>query len=90
MPELQAVADARPDCDLVTVLVKGQPQRAAQVARERALTAPVLVDDGTLRRRFRVERTPTTIILDRAGRAVSVLVGSQTRDSLERALARAR
>lgn len=86
MPELQAAADARDDFDLVTVLVHGNPRRAEAAARSRNLTAPVLIDDGSLRAKFRVKRTPTTVLLDRDGRAVRMFVGAQSRDSIERAL----
>lgn len=90
MPELQAVADATEDCELVTVLANGSPERARVVASRRKLRAPVLIDDGSLRERFKVDRTPTTFILDRDGRAVSVMYGGQTRDSLARAIAKHR
>jgi thioredoxin-like negative regulator of GroEL len=46
----------------------------------------VLIDDGSLRAKFRVKRTPTTVLLDRDGRAVRMFVGAQSRDSIERAL----
>ena len=85
MPELQSIADERSDCDLVTVVV-GSPQRAAVAARERNITAPVLTDNGGLRDRFKVKRTPTTFLLDRSGRAVGMLVGSHERDSINRAI----
>lgn len=89
MPELQRIANDRPDTDLVTVVVSGSPERAAAAARRRNITAPVLRDDGSLRRLFDVERTPTTFILDRTGHAVAVLVGEQSRASIERAIVKA-
>ncbi len=89
MPELQRIANDRSDTDLVTVLVSGSPERAASAARKRGITAPVLRDDGSLRKRFDVERTPTTFLLDRTGHAVAVLVGEHSRASLEQAIAKA-
>jgi hypothetical protein len=86
LPELQAVADGTDDCELVTVLANGSPERAAVVASRRKLRAPVLIDNGTLSRRFKVDRTPTTFILNGEGHAVSVLLGGQTRESLARAI----
>jgi len=89
LPELQSIANDRSDTDLVTVLVSGPPDRAAAAARERNITAPVLRDDGSLQKRFGVERTPTTFLLDRSGHAVDVLVGEQSRSAIETAIARA-
>ena len=88
MPELQAATDKSPECDLVTVLAKGDPARARAVAAERALTAPILVDDGSLRGKFQVKSTPTTFLLGPDGHALEVLVGGQDRASIERAIAR--
>ena len=91
MPETQAYADSDPDCELVTVLVGGPPDRARTVASRRGLRAPVLLDgDRSLQRRFEVDRTPTTFVLDRTGHARAVLYGGQTRDSLAKAVSRLR
>jgi hypothetical protein len=86
LPELQQVADAAPDIELITVLVGGEPARANSVAGHRGLTAPILLDDGALRRLFAVDRTPMTFVI-RDGRVARALVGEQSRRSIERALA---
>ncbi len=91
MPEVQAYADSDDDCELVTVLVAGSPDRARVVASRRKLRAPVLLDgDRSLQRRFEVDRTPTTFILGRDGHARAVLYGGQTKDSIARAISRFR
>jgi peroxiredoxin len=89
LPELQSIANERQDTDLVTVVVSGAPERAASAARKRGVTAPVIRDDGSLRKRFGVERTPTTFLIDRTGHAVKVLVGEHSRESIESAIAKA-
>jgi len=89
LPELQSFADDTDDLELVTVLVHGAPERARFVASRRKLRAPVLIDDGSLSRRFKVDRTPTTFILAADGTASSVLYGGQTRESLARAVSQA-
>jgi thioredoxin-like negative regulator of GroEL len=89
LPDLQKAAAARPDCELVTVLVKGTPDQARTIAARQGLTAPILDDrKGAVRGAFGVERVPTTVVLDRDGRAVSVLIGGQSEASLAKAIRR--
>ena len=49
---------------IVTVLVKGSRDHALATAERRGLRAPVLLDTGALRGQFKVDRTPTTFVLD--------------------------
>ena len=86
MPELQSLADDIHGADLVTVLVGNNPDHARAVARARGLRAPVLLDDGRLRRAFGVSQTPTTILLDDTGHAYDLFLGAVGRDRIASAV----
>jgi hypothetical protein len=45
--------------------------------KEKRLTFPVLLDDGTVTRAYRVRATPTVIFVDRAGRLWGRTVGAR-------------
>jgi len=75
---------------MVVVFVRGTKQAATEIARELKLTAPVLVDDGTLRNRYAVNAVPYTLVLGPDGHATEAFRGAQDEATLRSALADAR
>jgi len=75
---------------MVVVFVRGTKQAAARVAEQLHLTAPVLVDDGTLRTRYGVNAVPYTLVLGADGRAREAFRGAQSESTLRDAVADAR
>ena len=78
----------------MTVVVAGARHHIYGAVNRTGLTAPVLVDvrqkgaPTTLRTRFGIDQVPWTVVLDREGRGVQVIVGGKTRSAFERALDR--
>jgi len=102
LPELQATLRERPDAALVTVVVSGQRQSVDQVVARTGLRAPVLVDvpaprapgspgdrTGSLRTRYGIDQVPWTLVIDRTGHGVEVIIGARNSDGFVRALDRA-
>ena len=86
LPIAQRVARAA-DANIVAVFVVGTAQRAQAVAATAQFTAPVLVDDGTLRKRYAIEAVPYTLVLGADGHAQRAFRGEQTEATLRAALA---
>ena len=89
IPIAQQVA-ASERAGMVVVFVRGSRQAAGEIVAELKLTAPVLVDDGTLRNRYAVNAVPYTLVLGPDGHATDVFRGAQDEATLRSALADAR
>lgn len=95
MPELQATIRERPDSALITVVVSGRQRSIEQVVARTGLRAPVLVDvppsdgSGSLRTRYGINQVPWTLVVDRTGHGVEVIVGARSSDGFIRSLDRA-
>jgi hypothetical protein len=59
-----------------------QLSRIDSFIRQQGLTFPVFVDDGSLRRRFRVDSFPTAFLVDRHGTVRRVYIGDTSPSSL--------
>ena len=86
LPVAQRAARAA-GANLVAVFVVGTPDRAAGVAARAGFVAPVLTDDGSLRKRYAIESVPYTLILGADGHAQRAFHGEQTESTLRAALA---
>lgn len=78
LPQLQRIVSAAPGATLLTVNQDGPRNRAKlrPFWSRMGLTAPVVLDDdGSIAERFRVVALPTTIVIDRRARIVSVHQG---------------
>ena len=89
IPIAQQVA-ASEHAGMVVVFVRGTKQAASEIAGELKLTAPVLVDDGTLRNRYGVNAVPYTLVLGPDGHATEAFRGAQDEGTLRSAVADAR
>jgi thiol-disulfide isomerase/thioredoxin len=89
LPIAQKVADSE-NANLVVVFVQGAKKNAMSVASQLNLTAPVLVDNGTLRERYAVRAVPYTLVLGPDGRARDAFLGAQDESTLRDAVADAR
>lgn len=86
LPRTQAAARTA-DANAVAVFVVGTREEAARIVETTRFTGPVLFDDGSLRRDYRITGVPYTIVLRADGRADNALVGTQTPAILREALA---
>lgn len=89
LPIAQRAATAE-SANLVAVFVVGNKQHAASVTKHAGFTAPVLVDDGTLRTRYDIKAVPYMLVLGPDGRARSALRGETDEPTLRDALSDAR
>jgi thiol-disulfide isomerase/thioredoxin len=89
LPIAQRAAAAE-NANLVAVFVVGAKKHAASVARTSGFTAPVLVDDGTLRKKYDVKKVPWTVVLRPDGRAEAAFTGETDEATLRDALDDAR
>jgi cytochrome c biogenesis protein CcmG/thiol:disulfide interchange protein DsbE len=75
---------------VVGVDVLESSQKAGVFAREHHVTYPVVVDDGTMRDRYRVNALPVHVFIDRAGIVRQIvdgeMDGAQMRVAIERLL----
>lgn len=89
VPAAQRIA-ADQDANVVVVYISGGKQHATSVAKSLGYTGPVLVDDGTLKKRYEIRGVPYTLVLGADGHARDAFRGLQDDDTLADALADAR
>ncbi len=89
LPLANQVATDR-GANLVAVFVVGKRENAEGVVRTAKFTGHVLIDDGTLRKKYDVHAVPYTLVLAPDGHAADAFVGRQDADTLADALADAR
>jgi acyl-CoA synthetase (AMP-forming)/AMP-acid ligase II len=75
---------------IVAVFVVGQRENATGVVQTTKFGGPVLIDDGTLRKRYAVTSVPYTLVLRPDGSASDAFLGQQDAATLQDALADAR
>lgn len=88
MPEAVAAAE-KAGSAVLAVMVGGTVEEAERLAIADRLTAPVILDDGQLRRKYGIRAVPYTLVLgsDDGGRAERAFVGAQGQERLASALA---
>lgn len=88
MPEAVAAAE-KAGSAVLAVMVGGTVEQAERLAVADRLTAPVILDDGQLRRKYGIRAVPYTLVLGSGdgGRAERAFVGAQGQERLASALA---
>ena len=89
LPVAQKVA-ADKGANIVAVFIVGEKQNATGVLEHAKFTAPALLDDGSLRRRYGIRSVPLTLVLGPDGHAREQFTGAQDAETLEEALADAK
>jgi len=88
LPELEALARARPGC-LSVVGVAENSGEAAEISafvKDRKLTYPVLVDDGKAGSAYSVVTIPHSVLIDAEGKVSGTFEGTVTRAGVESAV----
>lgn len=87
MPELEALAKARPDLVVLGLAVDGKdPRRALQFAERLHVSYPIIPGTEAALRQFKLRAYPTSILYDRSGTEVLVKEGRITRAEIEAAM----
>ncbi len=89
LPIAQAAAQAE-NANIVAIFVSGAKKHAASVTKSVGFTAPVLVDDGSLLKRYEIKAVPYTLVLGADGHAQAAFRGEQDEATLRDALSDAR
>jgi thiol-disulfide isomerase/thioredoxin len=89
IPRAAAAAQAQ-GANVVAVFVAGRAQNAIGVIASTKFPGPVLVDDGTLTKRYGVKSVPYTLVLGPDGHARDAFIGEQDESTFRDALADAR
>jgi thiol-disulfide isomerase/thioredoxin len=91
MPEAVAAAE-KSGSAVLAVMVGGTVEEAEKLAVADRLSAPVILDDGQLRRKYGIRAVPYTLVLGakNSGRAERAFVGAQGEERLASALRDAR
>lgn len=76
--------------NVVAVFVVGKAENAKGVIEHTKFTGDVLIDDGSLKKRYGIRSVPYTLVLDATGKARDAFRGAQDGDVLTDALADAR
>ncbi|GAC1325652.1 MAG: TlpA disulfide reductase family protein [Thermoleophilaceae bacterium] len=88
MPELEALAQAHPDCLQVLGIAEssGSATEISAFARERGVTYPLLLDDGSAGRNYSVVTLPHSVLVDAEGRVAGTFDGTVTKSGVEKAV----
>ena len=88
LPELEALSRASAGCLAVVgvALDSGAAPEVAAFARERGVTFPILLDDGSAARAFRVSTIPHSVLIAPGGRVLGIFRGPITGRGVEAAL----
>ncbi len=78
------------DSNVVAVFVSGGAPGAEKIAEQTKFPGPVLIDDGSLRRDYKIESVPYTLVLGGDGHATDAFTGEQDTATLAGALASAK
>jgi peroxiredoxin len=88
LPELQALAQAQPDCLLVLGISQGTEgaRELAAFAKERGVTYPLLLDDGGAGASYSVSSIPRSVLIDADGNIAGIADGTVTKAGVEKAV----
>ncbi|MGE0872653.1 MAG: TlpA family protein disulfide reductase [Kofleriaceae bacterium] len=89
LPQAQHAA-TKSNANLVAVFVAGKKENATGVLDHAKFSAPAILDDGSLKRRYGIRSVPYTLVLGADGKAREQFVGEQTAGMLMDALEDAR
>jgi thiol-disulfide isomerase/thioredoxin len=89
LPRAAGAATAQ-GANLVAVFVSGKARNAAGVVSDIRFPGAVLIDDGTLLKRYAIKGVPYALVLGADGRARDVFEGEQEESTFVDALADAR
>jgi thiol-disulfide isomerase/thioredoxin len=90
MPELEKLSRDRPGCLAVVGIAEdsGDPQEVLAFARERGVTYPLLLDDGSAAIGYGVTGIPYSVLIDAQGNVVRLWMGEITREVVKSAVKR--
>jgi hypothetical protein len=83
-------AATKSEANVVAVFIAGKKENATGVLEQAKFTAPAVLDDGSLKRRYGIRSVPYVLVLGPDGKAREQFVGEQTAGTLIEALADAR
>jgi thiol-disulfide isomerase/thioredoxin len=84
MPELEALARARPDIVVLGLAADGEDAlRLRQFAQALKVNYPIIAGDSDMLARFKVKAYPTTLLYNPSGELVMTKLGQVTRRELE-------
>lgn len=88
MPELEALAQARPGCLAVVGVVEssGGAAEISAFVNDRKLTYPVLLDDGNAGSAYSVVIIPHSVLIDAQGKVSGTFQGTVTPAGVESAV----
>lgn len=88
LPELQALAEAHPDCLQILGISVGTEgaREIASFAKERGITYPVLLDDGGAGASYSVRSIPRSVLIDSDGNIAGIADGTVTKAGIEKAV----
>ncbi len=71
---------------VLAVMLNGGSDQAESLSVADRLTAPVILDDGQIRRKYNIRAVPYTLVLNQGGKAARAFVGAQGQEKLVAAL----
>lgn len=88
MPELEALAQSHPDCLQVVGIAQnsGGAPAVSAFARERGVTYPLLLDDGSAGASYSVQTLPYSVLIDADGRIAGTFDGMVSKSGVEKAV----
>ncbi len=87
LPELQALAQARPDVRVAAINAGEPPEQVRSWLAARGLRLPVLMDpDGRAAAVYQIRGQPSTFVIGVDGTILSVMLGATTRAQVEQVL----
>jgi len=88
LPELEALAQAHPDCLQVLGIAEssGSAAEVFAFARERGVDYPLLLDDGSAGANYSVVTLPHSVLVDAEGHVAGTFDGTVTKSGVEKAV----
>jgi len=76
--------------NIVAIFLSGDAKAVERISEQTKFPGPVLLDDGSLRKAYKIESVPYTLVLGRDGHATDAFTGEQDTSTLAGALASAK